>query len=178
MRTLDNYLPDISGLDICRRIRSHGSLFATPVIMLTGQAGLEEKEAGFAAGADQYLVKPVSPRELILWVQALLRRLGFDNEEGVTLAVGDLEIDKTSYLVRFQGQVMPHLTGKEFDLLYFLVKHRPKVLSRKQILSQLWHTITVDRVVDTHISTLRRKLPTLLSDRIQNLPGRGFRYFE
>ena len=72
---------------------------------------------------------------------------------------------------------MPKLTVKELELLYFLVRKRPAVLSRKHILGTLWRTVTVDHVVDTHIANLRKKLPAEVSDRIQNVPGKGFRYF-
>lgn len=176
LAVLDVNLPDGSGLDLCRGIRASKSLSATPVIMLTGQGKLEEKSAGFGAGADQYLVKPVQPGELLLWVEALLRRLKIDRGEGDEAAFGDLVIDLKSQLVRVRGQVLSNLTTKEFELLYFLAKRSPQILSRKFILSHLWHTITVDHVVDTHITNLRKKLPSDISDRIQNIPGKGFRY--
>jgi DNA-binding response OmpR family regulator len=70
------------------------------------------------------------------------------------------------------------MTVKEFELLYFLVRKRPQVLSRKHILSNLWHTIAVDHVVDNHLMKLRRKLPPVIADKIQSVPGKGFRYFE
>ena len=104
-------LPDGTGLELCEKIRKHKEGRSTPVIILTAQADMESKVAGFTMGADQYLVKPLLPSELILWVDALLRRLSQDEEcEPI------------------------NFTGKEFDLLYYLIKRRPKVLSRKQIL--------------------------------------------
>ena len=175
---LDVQLPDGSGLDICRKIRSGQSGPKTPVIMLTGKSELEEKGAGFAAGADQYLIKPVHPRELLMWVEALLRRLSYDQGDDEILRVGELEVDRKAYLARWRGAALPELTGKEFELLYFLVRHRPKLLTRKHILSTLWHTVAVDNVVDKHIGHLRKKLPPELADRVQNVPGKGFRFFE
>lgn len=175
---LDVNLPDGNGVDLCRKIRDHKTLPDVPIIMLTGNSQLEDKEAGFSAGADQYLVKPVPPRELLLWVKALLRRLALDKDEGDVLKAGDLSIEIDSHLVKFKDQVIPHLTGKEFELLHFLVRNRPKVLSRKGILSKLWHTVTVDHVVDTHMTNLRKKLPQELADKLQCIPGRGFRFFE
>ena len=175
---LDLRLPDGDGLEFCRKVRESGAAAATPVIILTAQTLLEEKLLGFKAGADQYLCKPVAPQELRMWVEALLRRVQFDKEEGDVVKAGELAIDLQAHLVRFRDQAIPYLTGKEFDLLAYLVKKRPKVVSRKDILSKLWHQVSVDHVVDTHISNLRRKLPPEVSDKLQNVPGVGFRYFE
>ncbi|HBL19222.1 MAG: hypothetical protein A2X36_03110 [Elusimicrobia bacterium GWA2_69_24] len=173
---LDVHLPDGTGFSVCEAIRKSRCAPATPVIMLTAASKLEEKERGFSAGADHYLVKPVHPKELLMWVSALLKRLELDQEPRRTLAAEDLLIELDAQLVRFKGVEISGLTGKEFDLLYFLARSRPKILSRKYILSNLWHTITVDHVVDTHISNLRKKVPPELSDRIQSIPGKGFRY--
>lgn len=178
LAVLDVHLPDGSGRDLCRKIRGHKTLSATPVVMLTGRGELDDRLSGFEAGADQYLVKPVHVRELLAWVQALLRRLTLDKDEGAELRAGDLVIELETHLVRYKDRVVPNLTCKEFDLLAFLVKKRPKVLSRGDILKTLWRTIAVDHVVDTHLSNLRRKLPAEVADRLQSIPGRGFRYFE
>ena len=173
---LDVELPDGSGLEVCRAIRGHKTLSKTPVIMLTGAGKLEEKTAGFAAGADHYLIKPIQPEELLLWIGALLRRAAPDEGSGKFVEAGDLRVDLEAHLVRFKGQDITDLTVKELQLIGFLVRHRPKPVSRKQILSVLWRTVAVDHLVDTHISNLRKKLPPELSDRIQSVPGRGFRY--
>ncbi|MFA5138713.1 MAG: response regulator transcription factor [Elusimicrobiota bacterium] len=173
---LDLGLPDGSGLDFCQKLRDHESLGSTPVIMFTAQSGFDTKLAGFKAGADQYLTKPVAPKELSLWVEALLRRLGYDKDEGDVLLAGGCEIDLRARLVRFKGKLIPYLTCKEYELLYFLVKHQPQVLSRKQILSTLWHTVAVDHLVDTHLTNLRRKLPRELAVKIQAVPGKGYRF--
>lgn len=173
---LDVELPDGTGLEVCRGIRANKSLGKTPVIMLTGRGGLEHKGEGFGAGADHYLVKPVHPKELLLWAGSLLRRAG-PEAEPAELEAGDLSIDRAAMVVRYRGEPLPKLTVKELELLYFLVRKRPGVLSRKHILSTLWRTVAVDHVVDTHIGNLRKKLPSEISDRIQNVPGKGFRYF-
>lgn len=174
---LDIELPDGSGLDFCRAVRAHKSLAKTPVIMMTGRGGLEQKGEGFEAGADHYLVKPVHPREALMWVESLLRRVGLEREEGGALEAGELSIDREALVVRYKGEALPKLTAKEVELLFFLVRKRPQVLSRRYILSTLWKTVTVDHVIDTHIGNLRKKLPPEVSDRIQNVPGKGFRYF-
>ncbi|MBI3552343.1 MAG: response regulator transcription factor [Elusimicrobia bacterium] len=175
---LDIQLPDGTGIELCERIRGHKERKATPVIILTSKGEFESKQTGFSAGADQYLVKPVPMKELALWAEALLKRLDYAAEDGDELKAGPCAIDLKSHIVRWNDVQISNLTGKEFDLLYFLVKKRPKVMSRKQILSQLWHTITVDHVVDTHLTNLRKKLPQELADKIQTLPGKGFRYLE
>lgn len=178
LAVLDVELPDGSGLEICRSIRAGRAVSATPIIMLTGKGALDEKGAGFDAGADQYLVKPVSPKELLMWVAALLRRLRLDAGTEAGLCAGDLVIDVKAHLVRFGEVVVSNLTVKEFELLCFLVSKRPRVLSRKAILSNLWHTVAVDNVVDTHMFNLRRKLPPAAADRLQSVPGKGFRWLE
>lgn len=174
---LDVGLPDGSGVDLCRKFRAHKNLAATPVILLTAKGELGDKESGFDAGADQYLVKPVVPRELLLWVQAMLKRLQFDQGGTGQLEAGELTIDPAAHLVKFRDATILNLTVKEFDLLYFLVRNRPKVLSRPYILNNLWHTVAVDRLVDTHMGNLRRKLPPDLADKLHTVPGKGFRYF-
>lgn len=176
LAVLDIELPDGSGLDLCREIRANKALSGTPVIMLTGQGRIDDKGAGFEAGADQYLVKPVQPRELLMWVAALLRRLKLDAGEGDVLEAGDLAIDLKSHLVRFKDQTLSNLTVKEFELLFYLVRKRPQVLTRKHIIYNLWRSVTVDNVVDTHIHNLRKKVPQELALRLQSVPGKGFRY--
>ena len=174
---LDVGLPDGSGVDLCRELRADPALAPTPVVMLTGRGRLDQKGEGFAAGADQYLVKPVKPRELLLWVQALLRRLKLDTEDTERIEAGDLTIDVKSHLIRFRGQTISNLTPKEFDLLVFLVTKRPEIFSRQQILSKAWRTVAVPNTVDMHLHHLRAKLPGDLALRIQSVPGKGFRYF-
>lgn len=173
---LDIELPDGSGVELCKEIRSSKTLASTPVILLTGKGQIDDKSVGFEAGADHYLVKPVQPREVIMWVGALLRRLKIDAGEADVLEVGELSIDVKAHLVRFKDESISSLTVKEFELLYFLVRKRPQVLSRKFILSNLWHIVAVDNIVDTHLHNLRKKLPKELALRIQSVPGKGFRY--
>lgn len=171
---LDLGLPDGSGLDLCSKIRAHPELGLTPVIILTAQSDFDCKRSGFEAGADQYLVKPLAADELVLWVNALLRRALQGEDESIR--AGECEVDLKTHLVRFRGAVISDLTPKEFELFYFLVKKQPQVLSRKYILTHLWHTVCVDQVVDTHLSKLRKKLPQELVDKIQSVPGKGFRF--
>ena len=176
---LDIDLPDGSGLELCRKIRAHKPLNGTPVIILTGHTEIETKADGFSSGADQYLSKPLTAGELVLWVNALLRRVSFDKGEvSDNITAGNLTIEKETQLVKFKGGTVNNLTIREFQLLYGLVKDRPKVFSRKFILSNFWNTVAVDHLVDTHVYNLRKKLPQELADKIQSVPGRGFRFFE
>jgi len=173
---LDRHLPDGSGLEVCAAVRKHASLSKTPVIMLTGAGKLEEKAEGFAAGADQYLVKPVDPKELVLWVDSLLRRMDMAEDPGAVIEAGELRIEVDAHMIRFKDRELADLTVKEFELFQFLVRNRPRPLSRQFILSKLWHTVAVDNLIDVYISKLRKKLPTELADRLQSVPGKGFRY--
>ena len=173
---LDLDLPDGSGMDVCKAIRAHKTLSRTPIIMLTGHGKLDDKAAGFEVGADQYLVKPIDPKELLLWVGALLRRANPAADGDKVIEAGELKVDRDLHVVRFKGQEITNLTVKELELLYFLVRSRPKPLSRKYIISCLWHTVVVDNLVDVHMSNLRKKLPVELADRIQSVPSKGFRY--
>ena len=175
---LDVGLPDGSGQDLCRQIRSHAELAKTPVIMLTAEARFEEKNRGFDAGADHYLTKPMKPEEVLLWVRALLRRGSYAKEEPALLQVGDLTIDVQGQLLRYAGTPIQRLTRKEFELLCFLVKNRPRALSRKHILTTLWKTVVVDHAVNFHVNSLRRKLPAAVANRIQTVSGKGYRFLE
>lgn len=175
---VDIRLPDGSGFDACAQIRAHPELGLTPVIMLTGEGKLEDKAKGFAVGADQYLVKPLHLSEFLLWAGALLRRLERGTGAQDVLRVGDLLIDPEARLARFRGQPVATLTAREFDLLHALVRHRPKVLSRRYIMSTLWRTVAVEHLIDTHLGNLRRKLPPELAERVQTVPGKGFRFLD
>jgi len=175
---LDLDLPDGSGLDVCQKIRASSARPNTPIIILTANSDLETKLSGLSYGADQYLVKPIHPLEFMQWVNALLRRVEFESGGGTRLEVGELSLYTESREAWFQNMPLTRLTGKEFELLYYLVKNRPRVCSRKDILNRLWKTVAVDHVVDTHMTNLRKKLPTVISDKLQNIPGKGFRYFE
>jgi two-component system, OmpR family, response regulator ArlR len=178
---LDLSLPDGTGIELCRAIRAHAELAATPVIMLTGDAQfktMQGKEAGFTAGADQYLLKPIKSQEFLLWVDALLRRQAFYAQNHDHVEAGKLVIDIRARLVRYGDQVIGSLTAREFDLLYYLVKNRPKIVSRETIMTQVWRTDAEKNVVDVHLSHLRGKLPPELAERIQNVSGQGYRFVD
>lgn len=175
---LDLCLPDGNGLELCCRVRDDVRLAGTPVIALTGQDALPQKEKGFSAGVDQYLTKPIAMGELQMWVKALLRRVSMDRAGGAVIALGDLEIDVKAQLLKYKNVLVENLTRREFELLQALVKSSPGILSRKEIVSGVWHTVAVDNLVDTHMYNMRSKLPPGLAARIQAVPGKGFRYVD
>lgn len=172
---LDVGLPDGSGFDLCRRIRAHAALGATPVIMLTAKGELKDKMSGFDAGADHYLVKPIRIAEFLLWVRALLRRVGFADREGGVLRAEDCAADPQAHTVSGGGKVIKNLTRKEFELFYELLRRRPKVVSRESIMKSLWNTVLRDNTIEVHIRNLRRKLGPL-AGRIVTVPGVGYKF--
>jgi len=175
---LDISLPDGSGLELCAAARGSDGLADIPVIALTGRDKLEDKKRGFACGVDQYLTKPIVMDELVMWIKALLSRVAMDKSGGTELRIGALELNVKSQLVRYAGKTVANLTRREFELLYALAKNSPAVLSRREILSQVWRTVSVENLVDTHLFNLRKKLPQALSRRVQAVAGKGFRYFD
>lgn len=159
LAVLDLMLPDISGEEICQRIRGKSDI---PILMLTAKIEVEDKVNGFSLGADDYLTKPFSPRELVARIKALLRRTGASqviHNDVLSFNDGDLEIDVYSYEVRKKNQGVS-LTPNEFRILLTLAKHPGRVFSR-------WELINValgydyegyERTIDTHIKNLRQKI--------------------
>lgn len=177
---LDLLLPGIDGLEICRRLQRDGGPY---VLILTARAEEVDKVVGLSVGADDYLTKPFSPRELVARVKAILRRRRHTGAaapaENTLLTFRDLQIDVARREVQRRG-VPVTLTAREFDLLYTLAAMPGRVFTREQLLERVWgHDFDgVDRVVDVHISLLRRKLeddpaePTL----IQTVRGVGYKF--
>jgi len=154
---LDLMLPEISGEIVCRRVREWSTV---PIIMLTARDRAPERLLGLELGADDYIVKPFSPRELVARVKAVLRRTsGAEESSSRSLVIGGLEIDPATREVLCDGRDVA-LTAKEFDLLYFLAAHAGQVFSREQLLAQVWPwdfegdaaTVTV------HVRRLRSKI--------------------
>ncbi len=155
---LDIMMPFMDGMTCLREMRTRK--IQTPVIMLTARSEEYDKLAGLESGADDYVVKPFSPRELVARVRAVLgRTMPRSEEAGSVYQYGDLRIDTASHSVKVAGQEVP-LTPKEFDLLVFLVNNRGIALSRERILQKVWNYdyIGEDRTVDTHIKMLRSHL--------------------
>jgi two-component system alkaline phosphatase synthesis response regulator PhoP len=157
---LDIMLPSIDGLEVCRRLRQEN--IRVPIIMLTARDTEIDKVLGLELGADDYVTKPFSPRELVARVKAILRRSDQENDQGQKseiMAIRDLSIDLQRYEVRVRGEVIT-LTPKEFELLRFLMRNVGRVLTRDVLLDKVWdYEFSGDtRIVDVHISRLRDKI--------------------
>ena len=175
---LDLMLPDGSGLELCKKIKSNSETEATPVIILTAKDDEVDKVVGFELGADDYVTKPFSVRELILRVKAILKRSDTKTKEVVEVErqFGDLKIDVDSHEVHVDSQLI-ELTALEFRLLKELVDKRGRVQSRDQLLSEVWgyNAEVTTRTVDTHIKRLREKLGSM-GKYVQTIRGVGYKF--
>jgi len=172
---LDLNLPDIDGLALCRELKRADETRRVPIIMLTARVEERDKLLGFEIGADDYITKPFSMRELLARVNAQLRRAAaLDSSDEEVFHDGALDVDRARFEARLNGERV-HLTKKEFDLLWLLLRSRGRVVTRDAILARLWdYDADVEtRTVDVHIRSLRRKLG---DDRIETVVGLGYRY--
>ena len=177
---LDLMLPGMDGLLVCQALRADPATAAVPIIMLTARGEESERIAGLELGADDYITKPFSPRELSARITALLRRVQRPPAaaSGGRLTYGPIVIDVERHAVHADGEEVK-LTAKEFLLLQYLVEHRGRVLSRDLLLTDVWgyQYTGGTRTVDVHIRRLREKLP-LLSDAIVTIKQFGYRLEE
>ena len=177
---LDLMLPGMDGLLVCQTLRSDPATAAIPIIMLTARGEEAERITGLELGADDYVTKPFSPRELTARVAALLRRVQrpVPAASGTALKYGALTIDVERHAVEIDGAEV-RLTAKEFLLLQYLVEHRGRVLSRDLLLTDVWgyQYTGGTRTVDVHIRRLREKLP-FLTDAIVTIKQFGYRLEE
>ena len=174
---LDLMLPGLSGHEICRMMRADSATAAVPIIMLTARAQEEDRVKGLELGADDYVTKPFSPRELVARVRAVLRRTQPYGPERI-LRVGPLVIDLDRHEVTADGRGV-RLTAKEFLLLQYLIEHRGRVLSRDLLLSDVWgyQYTGGTRTVDVHIRRLREKLPAMV-DHIVTIKQFGYKFVD
>jgi phosphate regulon transcriptional regulator PhoB len=175
---LDLMLPGLGGLEVCRRLRAEPATAALPIIMLTAKADEVDRVVGLELGADDYVVKPFSPKELVARVRAVLRRArGGDGAAGRVLSVGALTLDPDRHRVTREADTVA-LTPKEFDLLQALMESAGRVLSRERLLARVWgyaHAEEVlSRTVDVHVRRLRAKLGAE-GRRIATVTGVGYR---
>jgi DNA-binding response OmpR family regulator len=154
---LDVIIPEVSGIDVCKGIRTEKPNM--PVIMLTALDTLSDKQRGFDAGADDYLVKPFEFRELLMRVKALTRRVSVSSLSSHLLKVKDLELDLDLKLARRGGKEIA-LTAKEYQLLEFLMRNKNRVLSRSEIATKVWEINfdTGTNIIDVYINFLRKKI--------------------
>lgn len=171
---LDVGLPDVTGFEICRKLREFSQV---PIIFLTARGSEIDRVVGLELGADDYMVKPFSPRELVARVRARLRRLDVGPQNDPWHEAGFFSHDSAGQRARYHGQELV-LTRYEYQLLAALLAHPGAILSREQLMNDIWRNApeTVDRTVDTHIKTLRAKLRTITpeSDPIQTHRNLGY----
>ncbi len=174
---LDVMLPDLDGFALCRKLRAGGDL--VPVIFLTARRDPDDKRAGFTGGGDDYLTKPFSLEELLLRVEAVLRRAQGTPSDPTRLVVGDLTIDEDAHQVWHAGEEIT-LSPTEFRLLRYLMLNRGRVLSKQQILEQVWDYgfIGDPNAVETYISYLRRKLDDRDARVIRTVRGFGYALYD
>jgi two-component system phosphate regulon response regulator PhoB len=174
---VDWMLPDQSGLELTRAIKRNKDTEDMPVIMLTARADEHDKVSGLEGGADDYVTKPFSPRELLARINAVLRRTSAAGPGG-TIESGGLELDAAGHRVSVDGQTVP-LGPTEYRLLHFFMEHPERVYSRSQLLDRVWggNVYVEERTVDVHIRRLRKALEPFGRDGlIQTVRGAGYRY--
>ena len=170
-------LPDGSGLDLCREIKSNPSSASTPIIILTAKSDEVDRVVGFELGADDYVTKPFSIRELLLRVKAILKRAPSSTSQSIgEQIVGNLKIDFDAHTVLVKGEEI-NLTALEFKLLKHFLDRRGRVQSRDQLLQDVWgySSDITTRTVDTHIKRLREKLGPA-GDYVQTIRGVGYKF--
>jgi two-component system phosphate regulon response regulator PhoB len=174
---VDWMLPGISGIELAKRIKSDKRTKTVPIIMLTARAAEEDKLTGLETGADDYITKPFSPRELNARVKAVLRRRAPQMTDDL-VEIDGLRLDPASHRITGHGDAI-ELGPTEFRLLHFLMTHTERVHSRTQLLDQVWgdHVFVEERTVDVHIRRLRKALEASGHDRlIQTVRGSGYRF--
>lgn len=173
---LDWMLPDLSGTALARRLRADARMKDVPIIMLTARAQESDKVEGLESGADDYVTKPFSPKELLARIKAVLRRRAPQLTDDL-IEVGGLRLDPASHRVSGNGSDI-NLGPTEFKLLHFFMTHPERVYSRVQLLDQVWgdHVFVEERTVDVHIRRLRAALEASGCDRlIETVRGTGYR---
>jgi len=171
---LDLNLPDVDGLTICRELKKHEETRRVPILMLTARVEERDKLLGFELGADDYVTKPFSMKELLARIAAHLRRSASPESPDDIYEDGRLKIDRARHTVDVRGEQV-HLTKKEFDLLWLLIRSGGRVVSRETILLRLWdYAADIEtRTVDVHIRSLRKKIG---EDVIETVVGVGYKF--
>lgn len=175
---LDLMLPGMSGFEVCKALRKDAATAKIPIIMLTAKSEEVDRIVGLELGADDYVAKPFSPREILLRIQSVLRRSSGAPETVERLKIGELLLDHARHEVTMKGQNIV-LTATEFKLLAILMERRGRVQSRDRLLNDVWgyESVIDTRTVDTHIRRLREKLGEAF-DYIETIRGVGYRINE
>ncbi len=173
---LDIMMPDQDGVETCRILRSIPELAGCYIIFLTARSEEYSEVAGFDAGADDYIIKPIKPRALLSRIQASYRRQKKMDKSDDLIKINDLAIDKSSYSINI-GDKQITLPKKEFELLYFLASHPNRVFSREELLKRIWGTdiYVLARTVDVHIRKVREKIG---NDYISTVKGVGYKLID
>ncbi len=173
---LDLMLPEVDGLEVCRVLRREAATADIPIVMLTARAAEMDRVVGLEIGADDYVTKPFSPRELVLRIKKLLGRAASAGEPAAVLRFGDLTIDVPRHEVRVGADPVA-LTATEFKLLHLLAQRRGRVQSRDRLLQDVWgYDNPIDsRTVDTHMRRLREKLGAC-AEKLETIRGVGYRF--
>lgn len=173
---LDLMLPEVDGLEVCKILRRDTHTSAIPILMLTARAAEMDRVLGLELGADDYVTKPFSPRELVLRIKKLLARVKASEEPITVLRFGDLEIDVPRHRVAIGGSAV-ELTATEFKLLELLARRRGRVQTRDRLLQDVWgYDNPIDsRTVDTHMRRLREKVAPI-ADYLETIRGVGYRF--
>ncbi len=173
---LDIMLPGISGLDVCKKIRSVSKV---PILILSARGSAPDRVHGLELGADDYVTKPFSPKEVIIRVKKLIDRSGFSGETGM-LKVGNLEVLSGSNIISIDGKHI-EMTNKEIQVLEYLIKNKGKIISREELIGDIWEKSHADdlRVVDTLIKRIRRKCSGYeCSFKLVSVYGKGYKIEE
>jgi DNA-binding response OmpR family regulator len=173
--TLDLMLPDIHGLECCKKLRADPRFQAVSVLMLTALDSIDDIVKGFEVGADDYLVKPFQLPELLARIKALLRRRHIGRFERMAASAGGTAVDLAHHRVTMNGAPVETLTYKEMELLFVLLRKSPKVVRRSFLLQRLWGRQD-SRALDVHILHLRQKLGTTGGEQILTVPGQGYKF--
>lgn len=179
LMVLDIMLPEMTGLEVCKVLKGDPLTSKIPVIMLTAKAEEVDRIVGLELGADDYITKPFSPRELVLRVKSVLRRgTAPVDEKNDLINLGNISVDRARHQVRIKGDLV-ELTATEFKLLILLIERRGRVQHRDKLLNDVWgyESIIDTRTVDTHVRRLREKLGTA-ADCIETVRGFGYRIAE
>ncbi|MDD5634307.1 MAG: response regulator transcription factor [Candidatus Omnitrophica bacterium] len=175
---LDLMLPGMDGLEVCKGVRKENTAVYIPIIMLTAKSQEPDKIVGLELGADDYMTKPFSPRELIARIKAILRRVNKKEKLPEILKIGELSVDFSKIRVTVNNKLV-ELTAKEFELLKALIKAKGRVLSRDYLLDAIWGVDNAmeiqTRTVDVHIQTLRKKLKGG-AEHIVTVKNYGYRF--
>ncbi len=174
---LDLNLPGVDGLEVCKQLRATAATAAVPIIMLTARVEEAERVGGLERGADDYITKPFSIKELVARVRAVLRRSGGAGTDRDVLSAGPLTVDPDARRVTLDAAEIA-LTRREFDLLADLLRHRGRVRTRERLLEHVWGYVHAGetRTVDVHIRQLRKKLGPPVDGWIETVVGVGYRF--